>query len=139
MKKWLCVFLIAASLLSLAACGGVPTAQDVDVDLTKLSSTMVYSEVYDMTNTPENYLGKTVRMSGAFSVYEGDSRNYYACIIADAAACCEQGIEFILTDGHAYPDDYPEPGEIVTVSGVFDTYEEDGFYYCQLIDAKMEG
>ena len=34
----------------------------VDVDLTRLSSTMIYSEVYNMILTPENYIGKSVKM-----------------------------------------------------------------------------
>lgn len=56
----------------------VPT---VDVDLTKLSSTMVYSEVYNMMNSPKEYVGKTVRMYGpAASTTIGDI-TYYAVII----------------------------------------------------------
>ncbi len=43
--------------------------QEIDVDLTQLSSTMVYSEVYNMINTPEDYIGKTVKMSGTFNLY----------------------------------------------------------------------
>lgn len=48
----------------LISCSGnnktAPTSgiDKVDVDLTVLSSTMVYAEVYDMVNTPDNYLGK---------------------------------------------------------------------------------
>ena len=42
-----------------------PSAGKVDVDLTVLSSTMVYSEVYNMLLfTPDSYLGKTVKMMG---------------------------------------------------------------------------
>ena len=41
----------------------------VDVDLTKLSSTMVYAVVNDMLIKPDSYIGKTVRMSGSMSVY----------------------------------------------------------------------
>ena len=37
-----------------------------------------------------------------------------------------------------YPDDYPKEGEEITVTGIFDIYEEDGFKYCQLINASME-
>ena len=109
-----------------------------DVDLTELSSTVVYSEVYNMMVTPEDYVGKSVRMQGQFAVYEGEQRNYYACIIADATACCSQGIEFILPDSYKYPEDYPEIGDVITVSGIFDTYTEGEYQYCQLIDAKME-
>lgn len=106
----------------------------VDVDLTKMSATMVYSEVYNMLAVPDDYIGKTVRMSGKFQVYEGEGRNYYVVIIPDATACCQQGMEFILAD----PDAYPEPGRDVTVTGVFDTYYEGEYMrFCQLIDATV--
>jgi len=110
----------------------------VDVDLTKMSATMVYSEVYNMIALPDNYLGQTVRMNGQFQVYEGDGRNYYVVLIADAMACCQQGMEFVLGGDASYPEDYPEPGTEVTVTGVFDTYMEGEYMrYCQLIDATM--
>ena len=47
------------------------SADGVDVDLTVLSSTMVYSEVYNMLyNDPAHYLGKTVKARGGFSIYQ---------------------------------------------------------------------
>ena len=56
----------------------------------------VYSEVADMLTTPDNYIGKTVKMNGAFNIYQDEKtdQNYYACIIQDATACCSQGLEF---------------------------------------------
>ena len=113
-------------------------AGPVDVDLTKLSSTMVYSEVYNMMSSPEGYMGKRVRMKGSFAYAEGDGRYYFACIIADATACCAQGIEFVLKDERKFPDEYPSKGAEITVVGVFDTYMEGTYQYCQLIDAIME-
>ena len=45
------------------------SADGVDVDLTVLSSTMVYSEVYNMLyNDPAHYHGKTVKARGTFSI-----------------------------------------------------------------------
>ena len=119
---------------------------DYDVDLTKLSSTMVYSEVYDMMSEPDKYLGKKVRVVGQFALYQGVDSNgaaipdqlYYACVIADATACCSQGIEFILGGDAVYPDDYPDVKDIITVSGIFETYEEDGYRYAHLVDAVLE-
>ncbi len=113
-------------------------AGSVDVDLTKLSSTMVYSEVYNMMTEPGNYLGKRVRMRGVFAYAEGDGRYYFACIISDATACCAQGIEFILKDERRFPEEYPSKGTEITVVGIFDTYMEGTYQYCQLIDAVME-
>ncbi|MBQ9609369.1 MAG: hypothetical protein IJV15_08005 [Lachnospiraceae bacterium] len=111
-----------------------------DVDLTQLSSTMVYSEVYNMTTAPDDYLGKKVKMSGPFSVYtdETTGKNYFACIIQDAAACCAQGIEFELEGNYTYPENYPTVGTEITVSGTFDVYEEDGYQYCTLRNAVFE-
>lgn len=111
----------------------------IDVDLTILSSTMVYSEVYNMMVTPDDYIGKVVKMAGPFAVYQNpDNGNlYYACIIQDATACCTQGLEFVLAGEYNFPEDYPEIGTDITVTGVFETYEEDGYQYCTLKDAVM--
>lgn len=115
-----------------------PTQYDtVDVDLTKLSSTLVYSEVYAMMTEPDKYIGKTVRMKGAFSVFEDGGNYYYACLVADATACCSQGIEFITSRPRTYPDGYPTLGTEITVVGVFRTYQEGGYTYCQLTDAEL--
>lgn len=113
---------------------------DIDIDLTQLSSTFVYSEVYDMMVKPENYIGKTIRMTGAFNVYEDEETGkiYYSCIISDATACCQQGIEFELKGKHKYPDDYPKQDEEITVTGEFEMYKEEGVDYCSLKNAKME-
>lgn len=115
------------------------STEGIDVDLTQLSSTMVYSEVYNMLVIPDDYIGKTIKMKGQFSVYQDEATNniYYAVIIADATACCSQGLEFIWEGTHTYPDDYPEPGTEVTVIGEFQTYEENGNLYCRLIDADL--
>ena len=127
-----------ASVENSASAGSEKSAGEIDVDLTKMSSTMVYSEVYNMMALPDDYLGQTVRMKGQFQMYEGDGRNYYVVMIADALACCQQGMEFVLDGDYSYPEDYPEPGTEVTVTGEFDTYMEGEYMrFCQLIDATM--
>lgn len=115
-------------------------AGDLDVDLTTLSSTMVYSEVYNMMYYPDNYLEKLVRMKGAFSYFQDEEtgQQYFACIISDATACCAQGIEFVLEGDFVYPDDYPNVGDEITVTGIFETYDEDGYMYCRLREANLE-
>ena len=113
--------------------------EGIDVDLTVLSSTMVYSEVYNMMVSPEQYIGKTVKMDGLFAYYhdEATGNYYFACIIQDATACCAQGIEFVLTEDYTYPDDYLEADAEICVVGVFDTYEENGNTYCTLREASL--
>ena len=122
-----------------------PPAGKVDVDLTVLSSTMVYSEVYNMLyNDPAHYLGKTVKARGEFSIYQLVTDGVlqpdpvsYACIISDAAACCAEGMEFVLKDDLAYPDDYPELGAEITVIGEFQSYEENGMTWYHLVNARL--
>lgn len=113
------------------------SVSDIDVDLTTLSATMVYSEVNNMMTTPENYVGKTVRMDGKLAVYEYPERNYYTCIIKDATACCQQGMEFLWAGDHKYPEDYPKEGDGIIVTGVFDIYYEGDSKYVQLKDATL--
>ena len=168
MKKLFHLLLIVTLIVSLSACGNKETPQNtqkpsapsgntqnsttvtddlskpqisnnLDVDLTKLSSTMVYSEVYNMMYTPDDYIGKTVKMKGQFAYYEDPETKaqYFACIIADATACCSQGLEFILPGEHISPNDYPEVGSEITVTGIFELYEENGLQYCRLTDAEM--
>ena len=156
MKKLFCVLLAALLLCTLTACGHEDTAQKpaaeaaedtaaLDIDLTVLSSTMVYSEVYSMMSFPDDYIGKTVKMKGQFVigyVYNTDgtpdeSTARFACVIADATACCSQGLEFILTGEHTYPDEYPELGAEITVVGTFEWFEEDGCRYYRLGNASF--
>ena len=121
------------------------SADGVDVDLTVLSSTMVYSEVYNMLyNDPAHYLGKTVKARGEFSIYQLVTDGVlqpdpvsYACIISDAAACCAEGMEFVLEGDLTYPDDYPELGAEITVIGEFQSYEENGMTWYHLVNARL--
>ena len=156
MKKLLCVLLIALTLVPLAACGHEDTAQKpaaedaegtaaLDIDLTALSGIMVYSEVNSMISFPDNYIGKTVKMQGQFNIYQVTDENgafipdkmFFACMIADATACCAQGLEFALAGEPVYPDEYPELGAEITVVGTFEWYEEDGCRYYRLGNASF--
>ncbi|WP_407386101.1 hypothetical protein [Ruminococcus sp.] len=114
-----------------------PKTDGVDVDLTTMSSTMVYSEVLNMQQAPEQYLGKTVKMKGPFNVSEMGGNRYFACLIKDATACCSTGIEFELAGNYSYPDDYPKKDTEITVIGTFTTYMEGNSKYLQLKNAQL--
>jgi len=111
----------------------------VDVDLTTMSASVVYSAVYDMISNPSSYKGKVIRMNGPLAMYQDPSsgKRYFACIIMDATACCSQGIEFELNSRYSYPEDYPDLGTEITVTGTFDTYKEGEFQYCTLRGLMM--
>ena len=114
------------------------TSDDI-VDLTKLSSTMVYAEVYNMILDPDYYTGKTVKMAGQFIVSEDPVTEvvHTACLILDEAGCCSQAVEFALPENAQYPEDYPELNSNITVIGTFQTYEMDGMRYCCIENAKI--
>ena len=173
MKRLLCLLLAALTVLGLGACGeksggettfpttaseepkplqtlpletapSKDTAESTFVDLTALSSTMVYAEVFAMMSSPEDYVGKTVKMQGIFSkgqLYAAGSLNdggtVFACVIQDATACCAQGIPFELAGDHTYPQDYPELGDTITVVGTFEIHEQEGMEFCRLRDAEL--
>lgn len=120
------------------------TGESTFVDLTALSSTMVYAEVFAMMSSPEDYVGKTVKMQGIFSkgqLYAAGSLNdggtVFACVIQDATACCAQGIPFELAGDHTYPQDYPELGDTITVVGTFEIHQQEGMQFCRLRDAEL--
>lgn len=104
----------------------------IDVDLSKLSGTMAYAEVYNMMVYPEEYIGKTIRIRGPYyaSYLEDTDTYYHYVIITDATACCESGIEVIWDNNeHVYPDEYPDNLTEVEATGIFNTYEEGGYTY----------
>ena len=113
---------------------------DAEVDLTVLSSIMVYSEIWNMMKAPENYIGKTIKMRGQFvcAGEQEEGKRYFGCLVADAAQCCSQGLEFVLAGDHVYPDDYPALNSRITVTGTFETYQVKGIEYCRIVDAVLE-
>lgn len=149
MKNFISISLILVMILLMCSCSSeskektadtinttVNTAEkNIDVDLTQLSSTMVYSEVSNMVSNPADYIGKTVKMKGTFATDENSM--YYFCVIADATACCSQGLEFILKGDAKYPQDYPNVGDEISVIGKFESYNEGTEIYYHLVDSAL--
>lgn len=162
MKKRIYRFLIVLSLGFLVACGtkkyeeadapsdnedsqtiiseSAPGTDGVDLDLSELSSSIAYAQIYNMKYTPDDHIGKTVKIRGQFAYYENpDTKDrYFACVITDGTGCCSQELEFIPAGEHAYPDDYPAIDSEITVTGTCEVYEENGYRYCYLANAAVE-
>ena len=132
MKKFTYFLLAVCTMITFTACGGSKKVSDVDVDLTTMSSTMVYSYVADMLENPSDYKGQLVRVDGDSNTTHGGT---HSCIVYDALGCCTEGIEYILADEEA---DYPDDGEGITVVGTFATYTKGEGKYFVLIDAVLE-
>ena len=115
--------------------GNSSSSASADIDLTKLSATMVYAQVFNMIVEPEKFEGKMIKMRGQFAVYPMDkNENVFAVVISDATACCQQGLEFKWQGEHAYPADYPPKGSEIEVTGKFTTGQTpDGFDYFYIL------
>ena len=107
----------------------------VDIDLTKMSATMIYSTVFEMVIDPDSYMDKVIKIKGIFRIFDNPNSGepYFAVIIPDATQCCEQGLEFKWEGDHSYPADYPELEDEITVTGRFTVTEDnDGITYTYL-------
>ena len=118
-----------------------PVYDNIDIDLTAMNATMVYSEVYNMMDDPDSYVDKIVKVSGPFVPFESNDPNYCypAIVVKDATACCANGLEFLL---YGVPrcsmqggNGYPLYNEEATIVGRFATYLEGSCIYVHLVDA----
>ncbi len=112
----------------------------VDLDLTKMSATMIYSTIFDMLVMAEDYIEKNIKVTGWFETYTDPQTGelYYAVVVPDATACCQQGLEFVWPGDHKYPADFPETGADITVTGVYKLIENDGITYTYLEASSVE-
>ncbi len=112
----------------------------IDLDLTQMSATMIYSTMFDMLVMPEDYVEKNIKLSGWFETYTDPQTGelYYAVVVPDATACCQQGLEFVWPGNHTYPTDFPETGTDITVTGIYKLIENDGITYNYLEASNVE-
>ena len=139
MKNFL---LIICAAMFLVGCGDenkfepekVSQVEKIDVDLTKLSETMVYSAVFDIVENPSEYRGKIIKIRGKYFAFHDPAKNEYhhSCVIWDATACCMQGMEFELASGK-----YPPNESEITLIGKFDVYTIQKIDNPILRDAKI--
>ncbi len=113
-------------------------ATNFDYDFTQMSSTVVYSQITDMTMVPEEYVGKTIKMEGRFEIYGDPNAEdpYLGCIVNDATACCSVGLRFVLTGDYTSAD-FPLNGSDIVITGVFQTYEYQGYTFGEIQNAEM--
>lgn len=116
------------------------TDKDVQLNLAGMSGTVVYSMVYNIMSDPPRYIGQIIRLSGYYSAWQDPNTGmvYHSCVIPDATACCAQGMEFVWSGDHVYPDDYPEFGTEMIVTGRLESYMEGDYMYLHLMDAQVE-
>lgn len=130
-KKVVCALVVV--MISSGAWGAV------DIDLSKFSTVMAYSGLFNVLADPYAYVGKVIKLKGTFDVFHDDDTDtdYFGVIVMDQSACCAVGLDFVLRGTNKYPDDYPEIGAIITVSGTFAVEREGEDVFCRLDDAVI--
>ena len=136
MKKIAIIICIIAMLLS-GCSNAAPSPQtSIDIDLSQMSSTLVFSELYNILTDVDSYIGMTVKISGTCVIYQDPETGkvYYTCMVTDTAGCCSQGIEFEPQDTTKHPAN----GDPVTVTGTLSKYFEADIPYITLKSAIIE-
>lgn len=120
MKKFLLVFV----LLFLIGCTGEDDSE-FDYDIPRFSSPVAYALLTDILfENPQNYLGKTIRVQGTYQhqFWDVSGAIHHDVVMQLLADCCPKSIEFILSGAPTFPDDFPEHGTEIEISGVFSRY-----------------
>lgn len=142
--KRLSLFLLALLLTVTCGCGSKTEPETVPgdapqaetpvelVDLTPMSGTVLYAQVSNIMSDAQNYLGKTIRITGQCASGQDETGVYHVVLVNDATACCAIGFEYLLP-----ADDYPADGGEATVEGVFELYGDGGALYARLRDAVL--
>jgi len=142
MRKYLPVILLLSLIILLfgacaennnsAGSGGSEASEDsvrIDVDLASFSASMVSAAYTDIMTAPEQYIGKVIRAKGMYDPFYFDEtgRYHHFITIEGPPGCCPHSLEFIRSDEHAYPDDYPLEGTMIEITGIFNVIEEAGY------------
>ena len=100
-------------------------------DVIEIKEKMFIAQTNDVYFNAGDYLGKTIKYEGIFSVYEAPEtgKEYYS-VIRYGPGCC--GIDANAGFEVIWNDSYPEQGDWVEAVGVLEEYIEDGYKYLHL-------
>lgn len=110
--------------------------ETVDYDLTVMSETMVYAQIYDVLINPTNYDGITFKIHGEYEYYtipDSDEIIYFI-VINDALGCCPQGLEIRFTDDVPAPENFAE----VIMKGTAYSEFYEGYTYIHFVVTEFE-
>lgn len=99
----------------------VPLHNPPHMDLSDMSYTMAYAQVYSMVMAPKRHQGETLKIKGSYYGFQTqEGQDVHLILIIDEAGCCEVGMEFRITGNLAWPQDYPPNNSIILLTGLMD-------------------
>ena len=83
----------------------VKASDFADLDFVDMNYNMISAKLFNVLIEADKYVGKTVRFRGQYFVTSdaGLDQVLHSCLIYDATACCQTGLQFMLPEGKAYP------------------------------------
>ena len=128
--------IVTLSCILLVGCGGVKKA-DVgsSTDINNIESNAQTSGTDVKSEEPKADGQVDYDLS---SMGPDMDQYYHFCMVKDAAACCAQGLELLWADDNMNKhENCPDEEALVTVEGVFETYEEGQNTYGRLKDVRL--
>ncbi|GEM_PF-6700760 len=133
-KLFLCLLLCV--LFSGCSKDSVKENGPKNIDMTKMSSTMIWASFFDIMSDVDSFAGARIKIRGNFMILQGpDGEDTYNVVIADATQCCYQGIGFVYEFGGQLPE---ENAPITVTGSLFTETLESGVSYSYLKDCTIE-
>lgn len=98
-----------------------------DIDFVDMNYNMVSSSIFNILIDADKFLGKTVRFRGEYFETNdiGADEVFHSCLIYDATACCQTGLQFELPQEKIYPKEH----ENIEIFGMLSYKEINGMDY----------
>ena len=106
-------------------------------DVIEIKEKLFIAQTNDIYFNTEDYLGKTIKYEGIFSVFEDPvSGNTYYSVIRYGPGCC--GVDANAGFEVVWENEYPKDNDWVEVIGVLEEYEENGQTYIHLVLSSLK-
>jgi len=116
--------------LLLTGCTEENNENDVDIDLTAISMTVLQAEYERIISNADDYVGKTIQVYGSYRVYLYDTDNIaHFIIVIPGDECCQMGFEFKWDGNFAFHGDYPAQNAMILITGTLGKHEVFNNYY----------
>ncbi|MDR1796974.1 MAG: hypothetical protein LBR44_05935 [Clostridiales Family XIII bacterium] len=124
-----------------AASGDGADAVAEDASLLDIGEKMFVGQMNDIYANTADYIGKTIRYEGFYVCYQpetyGDGEDVaYHCIVRNGPGCC--GYDATVGFEFFWDGEMPQDDDWCRITGVVDTYQENGFDYIVVKATDLE-
>jgi len=100
------------------------SADEVDIDFTSMSDTMVGPLVINMFTAPDGFVGQRVRMSGLYEFHAVQGYTFHLLTVVEGDGCCDAVMfEFQLNDETEMQEGVLQNGTNLEVTGTIRQFE----------------